>query len=84
MVSHLSIRNYFSSDLKTMELRRMKGSVMTQWINLLQNNRSVLWMVSAFVMLKTGPIHLVLVGLMADSLSDEKLNNVVLEILKIQ
>ena len=35
---------------------------MMQWINL-QNNMSVLWTVSAFIVLKTGPIHLVLVGL---------------------
>ena len=37
---------------------------MMQWINLLQNNRSVFWMAVAFVMSKTGPIHLVLVDLM--------------------
>ena len=35
---------------------------MAQWINLLQNNGSVLQIVSAFVVLKAGPIHLVLVG----------------------
>ena len=54
---------------------------MVQWINLLQNNRSVLQTVSAFAVLKTGPIHLVLVGLVSVRLSDEKL--VVLEIFKI-
>ena len=42
---------------KMMEIRRMKGSIMAQWINLLQNNRSVLQTVSAFIVLKTGPIH---------------------------
>ena len=36
-----------------------------QWINLLQNNRSVFQMAFAFVVSKTGPIYLVLVGLMA-------------------
>ena len=36
---------------------------MAQWINLLQNNRSVLHVVSVFVVLKTGPVHLVLVVL---------------------
>ena len=81
-VSHLSIHDYLSLDLKTMELTRMKGSIMAQWINLLQNNRSVLQTVSIFVVLKTGPIHLVLVGLTAGSPSDEKL--VVLEIFKIR
>ena len=61
---------------------------MAQWINLLQN-KSVLQMVSAFVVLKTGPIHLMLVGLTACRLSgqlsirlsDERL--VVLEIFEI-
>ena len=80
MVSHLSICDYLSSDLKMMELRRMKGSIMAQWINL----------VSAFIVLKSGPIYLVLVGLTAGklavyqarSLSDKKL--VVLEFFKIQ
>ena len=38
---------------------------MTQRINLLLNNSFIFQMVIAFVMLKTGPIHLVLVGLMA-------------------
>ena len=47
-----------------MKLRRMKSS-MTQWINLLQNNRSIFRTVFAFVVPKTGPIHLVLVGLTA-------------------
>ena len=46
------------------------------------NNRSVLRMASAFVMLKIGPVRLVLVGLMAGRLTDEKV--VVLEIFKIQ
>ena len=77
MVSH----HYLSPDLKTMELRKMKGSVMAQWIDLFQNNRSVLQTVSAFVVLKTGVIHLVLVGLTAGSPSDKK--PVVLEIFKI-
>ena len=35
---------------------------MAQWINL-QNNKSVLQMVSDFVVLKTGPIYLLLMGL---------------------
>ena len=43
MLSTVSIRDYLSP-----ELRKMKGSIMAQWINLLQNNRSVLRMVSAF------------------------------------
>ena len=47
-----------------MKLERMKRNMM-QWINLLQNNRSVFQTVVAFVVLKTGPIHLVLVGLTA-------------------
>ena len=45
---------------------------MAQWLSLLQ---ITLWMESTFVMLKTGPIHLALVGLMAGQqsgrLSDE-------------
>ena len=45
-----------------MKLQRMKSSTM-QWINLLQNNRSVFQMAFAFVVPKTRPIHLVLVGL---------------------
>ena len=65
MVSHFSIHDHLSPDFKMMELRRMKGSIMVQWINLLQNNRSVLRMVSTSIVLKTGHIHLVLVGLTA-------------------
>ena len=38
---------------------------MMQRINLLQNNRSIFRTVVAFIVPKTGPIHLVLVGLMA-------------------
>ena len=33
---------FFSPNLKMMELRRMKGSIMVQWISLLQYNRSVI------------------------------------------
>ena len=47
-----------------MKLRGMKSS-MTQQINLFQNNRSVFRTVIAFVVPKTGLIHVVLVGLMA-------------------
>ena len=36
---------------------------MIKQINVLQNNMSVFWMVVAFVVLKSGHIHLVLVGL---------------------
>ena len=49
-----------------MKLWSMKSSMMQQ-VNQLQNNRSVFQMVVAFVVPKTGPIHLVLVGLMAGS-----------------
>ena len=39
---------------------------MVQWINLLQNNRTVLRTVSVFIVLKLDPYtYLVLVGLMA-------------------
>ena len=34
-------------------------------------NRSVFWMAVTFVVLKTGPIYLVLVGVTASRLSDE-------------
>ena len=44
---------------------------MTQRINLLQNSRSVFRMVVAFVVPKTGPIHLVLVGLTAGRQADK-------------
>ena len=37
----------------------------TQWINILQNNMFVFLMVVSFIVPKTGPIHLVLVGLIA-------------------
>ena len=42
----------------------MKSS-MIQRINLFQNNRSVFWIVT-FIVSKTRPKHLVLVGLMVD------------------
>ena len=71
IVTHLYINVIFSPDLKTIELRRMKGSIMVQWMNLLQNDRSVLQTVSAFIVLKTWPIHLVLVNLMAGRQSDK-------------
>ena len=45
-----------------MKLQRIKSN-MTQWINLLQNNRSVLRMVVTFIVPRIGPMHLVLVGL---------------------
>ena len=51
------------NSIHVMKLQRMKSSMM-QWINLLQNNRFVFTVV-AFVVPKTGPIHLVLVGLTA-------------------
>ena len=39
----LIIYDYLSSDLKTMELRRMKGSIMAQWTNLLQTTWGMRW-----------------------------------------
>ena len=82
--SNLSIHDYLSPDLKTMELRRMKGNIMAQWTNLLQTT-GMLRMASAFVMLKIGLVCLALVGLTAGwqaiSLADKKV--IVLEIFKI-
>ena len=65
-----------------MKLQRMKSS-MIQQINLLQNNRSVFRTVVVFVVPKTRPIHLVLVGLTAGRQADESLV-VLKKILKLQ
>lgn len=46
---------------------------MAKWINLLQNNRPVFYTAVTFIVIKTGPMHLVLVGLMAGKLSDKNL-----------
>ena len=46
---------------------------MKQWTNLLQNNRVVFLMTVSFAVPKTGPIHLVLVGLMAGWQADKSL-----------
>ena len=46
---------------------------MMQQVNLLQNNRSVFQTVVAFVVPNTGPIHLVLVGLMAVQQAEKNL-----------
>ena len=50
---------------REMEARRMKGLTMVQWINLNRNNRSVLAHRYSVLGEKTGPILLLLVGLMA-------------------
>ena len=44
-----------------------------QQINLLQNNKSMFWIVVSFVVPKTGLIHLVLVGLIAGRQADRSL-----------
>ena len=49
--------------IQMMKFQRMKSN-MTQWISLLQNNGFVFRAVVIFVVPKTEPIHLVLVGLM--------------------
>ena len=46
---------------------------MMQQINLLQNNRSVFRTAVAFIVPKSGPIHLVLVGLTAGRPADKSL-----------
>ena len=58
------------NSIKVMKLWRMKSSMM-QCINLLKNNRSVFWMPVSFIVPKTGPIHLVLLGLTTGQQADE-------------
>ena len=55
-----------------MKLRRMKSNI-AQWINLLQNNRSVFQTVVTFIVPKTGLINLVLVGPTAGWQANESL-----------
>ena len=74
---------HFSPFLKTIELRRMKGSTYDGAVDKSSsNNRSVLQMKNTFLMLKTGLICLALVVLMAGRPVEKKL--VVLEIFKIR
>ena len=63
MISHLSIRDYlsFENDGTYKDERKHHGAVDKSF----SNNRSMLRMASAFVMLKIEPIHLGLVGFQA-------------------
>ena len=59
MLTHL-----LNVNMKMIEAEGIKENTMAQWINLVKKC-SVLWMPVAFIVLKTGPIHQVLVDPMA-------------------